>query len=190
MPPKPKITRDMILKAVLDITRRTGFETVNARSIAHELQCSTRPIFTCYENMEELKKEFLDYAFNFYSRYAEQYGQTAGGNLCLSLPLSYIAFAREETFLFKLLFVTDMDLDMRDANDFYTEIGNEQKAETFSEMIGVDLETAKRIFLDLFLYSHGIAVLTASGKLSLQRDKIEDMVQRFLSAFIKQEHAK
>ena len=42
----------------------------------------------------------------------------------------YIAFASEETFLFKLLFVTDMDLDMKDANDFYTEIGNEQKAET------------------------------------------------------------
>lgn len=103
--------------------------------------------------------------------------------------LPYIAFASEETFLFKLLFVTDMDLDMKDANDFYTEIGNEQKAETFSEMIGVDLETAKRIFLDLFLYSHGIAVLTASGKLALQRDKIEDMVQRFLSALINQEHA-
>lgn len=85
--------------------------------------------------------------------------------------------------------MTDMDLDMRDANDFYTEIGNEQKAETFSEMIGVDLETAKRIFLDLFLYSHGIAVLTASGKLALQRDKIEVMVQRFLSALINQEHA-
>lgn len=189
MPPKPKITREMILKAVLNITRRTGFEAVNARSIAHELQCSTRPIFTCYENMEELKKEFLDYAYDFYSRYAEHYSQTAGGNPCLSLPLSYIAFASEETFLFKLLFVTDMDLDMRDANDFYTEIGNEQKAETFSEMIGVDLETAKRIFLDLFLYSHGIAVLTASGKLALQRDKIEDMVQRFLSALINQEHA-
>ncbi len=189
MPPKPKITKDMILKAVLNITRRTGFEAVNARSIAHELQCSTRPIFTCYENMEELKKEFLDYAFDFYSRYAEHYSQTAGGNPCLSLPLSYIAFASEETFLFKLLFETDMDLDMKDANDFYTEIGNEQKAETFSEMIGVDLETAKRIFLDLFLYSHGIAVLTASGKLSLQRDKIEDMVQRFLSALINQEHA-
>lgn len=49
----------MILKAVLNITRRTGFEAVNARSIAHELQCSTRPIFTCYENMEELKKRIF-----------------------------------------------------------------------------------------------------------------------------------
>ena len=56
MPPKPKITKNMILETVLKITQKTGFETVNARSIAHQLQCSTRPIFTCYENMDELKK--------------------------------------------------------------------------------------------------------------------------------------
>ncbi len=55
MPPKAKITKDMILNIVLDITRETGFETVNARSIASKLQCSTRPIFTSYENMDELK---------------------------------------------------------------------------------------------------------------------------------------
>ena len=53
MPPKAKISKDMILRTVLDITRETGFETVNARSIAASLQCSTRPIFTCYENMDE-----------------------------------------------------------------------------------------------------------------------------------------
>ena len=62
MPPKARITREMILNTALDITRQTGFETVNARSVAGRLQCSTRPIFTCYENMEELKREFLDYA--------------------------------------------------------------------------------------------------------------------------------
>ena len=51
MPPKPKITKDMILNTVLEITRKRGFEAVNARSIAEKLQCSTRPIFTCYKNM-------------------------------------------------------------------------------------------------------------------------------------------
>ena len=56
MPPKAKITKEMILNTVLEITRKTGFETVNARSIASRLQCSTRPIFTCYKNMDELKK--------------------------------------------------------------------------------------------------------------------------------------
>ena len=63
MPPKAKISKDMILRTVLDITRETGFETVNARSIAASLQCSTRPIFTCYENMDELKAGFLEYSY-------------------------------------------------------------------------------------------------------------------------------
>ena len=52
MPPKPKVTKDMILAAVLNLTQEEGFEAVNARSIAGKLQCSTRPIFTCYESME------------------------------------------------------------------------------------------------------------------------------------------
>ena len=34
MPPKAKITKNMILNTVLEITQETGFETVNARSIA------------------------------------------------------------------------------------------------------------------------------------------------------------
>lgn len=45
MPPKARITKEMILTAVLEITRETGFEAVNARSIANKLRCSTRPCF-------------------------------------------------------------------------------------------------------------------------------------------------
>ena len=63
MPPKAKITKEKILNTVLEITKETGFETVNARSIANKLQCSTRPIFTCYENMDEVKKDFLNFAY-------------------------------------------------------------------------------------------------------------------------------
>lgn len=65
MPPKAKITKEMILNTVLDITREAGFESVNARSISGRLQCSTRPIFTCYENMDELKGNFLIMLMNF-----------------------------------------------------------------------------------------------------------------------------
>ena len=60
MPPKAKITKEMILNTVLEITKETGFETVNARSIAGRLQCSTRPIFTCYEQLEHTQTEFPD----------------------------------------------------------------------------------------------------------------------------------
>ena len=187
MPPKAKITKDMILNKVLDITRETGFETVNARSIASKLQCSTRPIFTCYENMDELKKEFLAFAYEYYERYVANYGNAVNISSYLILPLSYIEFAQEETYLFKLLFINDMDLKMTEANDFYKEIDNEKRAEIFSETIGVELEHAKVVFLDLFLYSHGIAVLTATKKISLDRNSVEKMLKNILSAFIRQE---
>lgn len=187
MPPKAKVTKNMILNTVLKITRETGFETVNARSIANELKCSTRPIFTCYENMEELKREFLNFAFEYYNQYVIDYSKMTVSKPYLLLPLSYIDFAQKETFLFKLLFINDMELDMQETNDFYNEIGNEKKAEKFSDMIGVELKKAKSIFLDLFLYAHGIAVLTATEKLSLDNDTIEKMLYNFLSAFTKME---
>lgn len=187
MPPTAKISKEMILNTVLEITRETGFETVNARSIAGKLNCSTRPIFTCYENMEELKQDFLGYAYEFYSQYVMDYSNSADVSPILFLPLSYIEFAREETNLFKLLFINDMDLKMEKAKDFYNEADNEKRAEIFSENIGIELERGKGIFLDLFLYTHGIAVLTATKKISLDRESSEKMLVNILSAFIRQE---
>lgn len=177
----------MILNTVLELTRETGFETVNARNIAGKLQCSTRPIFTCYTNMEELKSEFLAYAYQYYEQYVADYGKSQNPRPSLILPLSYIEFAGEEPHLFKLLFIDDMELSMTDAKDFYKEAGNERKAQIFAENIGITIEKAKVIFLDLFLYTHGIAVLTATKKLTLDRNNAEIMLTNILSAFIRQE---
>ena len=187
MPPKAKITKEMILNTVLEITRKTGFETVNARSIASRLQCSTRPIFTCYENMDELKNEFLAFAYEYYEQYVTDYRNSTKVSPLLLLPLSYIEFAREETHLFKFLFINDMDLKMKEAKDFYEEADNEERARLFSETVGIGLERARVIFLDLFLYTHGIAVLTATKKITLDRSSAETMVANVLSAFIKRE---
>jgi len=187
MPPKAKITKDMILNTVLQITRESGFETVNARNIANQLKCSTRPIFTCYKNMEELKKEFLAFAYEYYEQYVAHYQDAVKVSPYLIFPLSYIQFAEDETYLFKLLFIDDMDLNMKETEDFYQEIDNENRAKDFSNMIGIELECAKIIFLNLFFYSHGIAVLTTTKKLALSNADKENMIKNTLIAFIKQE---
>ena len=72
------------------------------------------------------------------------------------------------------------------AEDFYREPGNEKKARVFSEQIGLDFSAGKEIFLDLFLYIHGMAVLTAAGKLALSRQEAGERVQSLLSALIAQ----
>lgn len=183
MPPKARITKEMILNTALDLTRQSGFETVNARSVAGRLQCSTRPIFTCYENMEELKREFLAFAYEFYQQYVADFRKSVKVSPCLVLPLSYIGFAREET----QLFISDMDLKMANARDFYEEIDNEKRAEEFAGLIGVETERAKVVFLDLFLYAHGMAVLTATNKMALEQSDAKKLLANVVTALIRQE---
>ncbi|EQG75139.1 WHG domain protein [Clostridioides difficile DA00165] len=133
--------------------------------------------------MNELKNEFLAFAYEYYNQYVVNYRNSRSVSPYLLLPLSYIEFAQEETHLFKLLFINDLDLMMEEANDL-KEIDNEKKARLFSESIGIELECAKVMFLDLFLYTHGMAVLTA---LTLDRYSAEKMLKNILTAFIRQE---
>lgn len=180
MPPTAKVNREMILNAALDITRREGFEAVNARSVAALLGCSTRPIFTCYENMEAMKADFLEYAFAFYEERAAAWGE--GEDPCLVLPLTYLRFAREEPLLFRALFIREMALDMRRAEDFYREPGNGRKAEAFAHCLGVGPQAGRDIFLDLFLWAHGAAVLTATGKLDLTGEEARRRTKAVVAA--------
>ena len=46
MPPKQRITREMILECAFVMFLSEGMETVNARSVAKALGCSTQPIIS------------------------------------------------------------------------------------------------------------------------------------------------
>lgn len=78
--------------------------------------------------------------------------------------------------------MNDMDMNLTETKDFYKESGNEEKAKYFSNHIGVEFEYGKEIFLDLFLYSHGIAVLTATEKLSLDITTVGKNVIAFFNS--------
>lgn len=55
MPPKPKITREMVVEAAFEIARESGRENINARTAAKKLDCSTQPVMYHFDTIEELK---------------------------------------------------------------------------------------------------------------------------------------
>ena len=57
MPPKPRVTREEIVAAALDIVSRKGIEALTARELGEALGSSARPIFTVFRSMEELQQE-------------------------------------------------------------------------------------------------------------------------------------
>ena len=124
-----------------------------------------------------MKKDFLDFAFEYYNQYVANYKMSTEvkpiqlchafvqdgylhhnyyrsrlntGLLSFRIPAFFENIFKEETYLFKLLFIDDMDLNMVIANDFYKEIGNVEKAKAFSKMIGVELAVHE----NTVLYQH------------------------------------
>lgn len=55
MPAIKKISREEIIEAAVDVLREGGVDSINARSVAKKLGCSTQPIYLSFQNMEELK---------------------------------------------------------------------------------------------------------------------------------------
>ena len=72
MPPKVKFTKDEIIQAALNVARVKGASRVSTRDIAAELQVSTRPIFTYFDTMEEVRAEIRKAVEVVYERYVQR----------------------------------------------------------------------------------------------------------------------
>ena len=103
MPPKARITRDMILDAAFDLVRQRGHGSLNVRTLARELGCSTQPILYNFATVEELMDALYRKADDFHTAYIlPRTGE--GPDALLMLGLNYVRFGHEEKHLFRFLF--------------------------------------------------------------------------------------
>ncbi len=104
MPPKVKFTKQQIVDAAMAAARENGADGVTAREIAARLGVSTRPIFTYFDTMEQVRAEVLQAAKELFRSYVER--GLAEPVPFLGVGRQYLRFAREEPELYKLLFLT------------------------------------------------------------------------------------
>ena len=107
MPPRVKFTKEEIVEAALRVTREGGIDSLTARSLAAELGASTRPMFTYFETVDELKHEVHEAAKGIYKTYIER--GLAEPVPFLGVGQNTIRFALEEPELFRLLFLQKPD---------------------------------------------------------------------------------
>ncbi len=171
MPPKVKISKEDIIKAGLDLVRENGEATLNARSIAAALGCSTQPIFSNFSSMEELEEEVIKAAYSLYLEFLQKEMSSGKYPPYKSYGMAYIRFANEEKELFKLLFMRDRTgEDMSPSPDF------EESAQIIMKTNGVSLETARLMHLEMWIYVHGVGTMLATSFLPLEENLISDML--------------
>ncbi len=176
MPPKTKFSREEIIDRAFEIVRAEGFESLTARSLAAKMNSSSRVIFTWFDSMDELKREVLIRAGAEYRKYIEE-------GLKEPLPfkgagLKYIEFAQKESRLFQLLFMGGH----REEDGPELEPGYRTFVGIIAESHRISEEDALKLYLHLWVYSHGIASMCATHTNPFKEEDISAMLSEvFLS---------
>ena len=177
MPPKPKITREMVVDAVLDLIREGGVDAVTVRAVASRLGCSTQPVMYHFTTVEELKRAAYAHADALHTAFMMT--KMPDEDPVLSLGLNYIRFAIREPRLFRFLFqsgyANERSLtEMIDSEEILPVLG------AMAEGAGLPLEKTKQVFLTVGVFTHGYACLIANNGLDYDEATVAEHLTRAL----------
>lgn len=179
--PKQRITRQQILEAAFRLVRREGYQAVNARNVADETGCSVQPIYSCYGNMELLMSELFEYCCDYQLSYVRErldpdhYFDSAGR--------SHIAFAYEERKLFAFVFQSPY-IRGKNLGDIYHRYRLEEVTDSIEQSLDLDSKAAERLYMDMMIYTHGIATLIAAEAIETDEETLRKNVDRAYYAFL------
>lgn len=176
MPPKAKITKNMIVDAAFEVAREIGAENINARTVAKKLNCSTQPIMYHFATIEELKKAVYAKLDRYHTEYLMNIQKPQEG-IMLGIGLNYIRFAIKEPHLFRFLFQSGFAVE----NSLLEMIDSEELNPVISAMreaMGISMEQTKEVFLTIALFAHGYASILANNSLEYDEKLITIHLER------------
>lgn len=184
MPPKAKFSKEEVISAALDLVKAEGLEKLTARSLAQKLGSSPRPIFTVFDSMDEVIEEVKSAARKLYESYEDE--GMSGDNVFKGSGLGYVKFAANEPKLFQMLFMTEQS-SVPTLNNVLGQIDgySEKILQSVEQTYGFEREIAKEIYLHLWIYTHGIAVLLATNVCKFTEQEISLMMSEVCSSIIR-----
>lgn len=161
MPPKAKITKEMIVDTAFKIVQKEGADKVTARSISEQLNCSTQPVLYYFSTVEDIKKAVYKKVDEYHSAYIMD-TEIAYENPMLSIGMNYIKFAIDERNLFRFLFQSNefsgvSMLDLLETEELLPILA------VLQNELDMSLEDTKEVFTTLFIFAHGYASLYANN---------------------------
>ncbi|MBQ8538579.1 MAG: TetR/AcrR family transcriptional regulator [Ruminococcus sp.] len=174
MPSSPKIPKEVILENALTVLRRDGYESVNIKSVAKEIGCSTQPISWHFGNMDGLRRELSEYARTVAVKTITAVS-TYGIEGFLELGVNYIKLAIEDKNLFHYIFMNGCGNYVADNLSAFSLSGdNALITQSISDALGISKEQAARSIEDMSVYANGLATYIATGVLSITIDEAKE----------------
>ncbi len=183
MPPKPKYTKEEIALTALQIIKEEGVAALTARSLGAKLGVSARPIFTAYQNMDDVKQAARMIAMKEFETYASDFaGYTPAFKRVGMLMVSY---AVNEPEMFKLLFMQEHK-ENRSFDDTMSDLGN--MVNVCVRLIETDYQLsedeAKTLFQQMWVHAYGLGVMCAMKVCDFSEEEISEMLGQTFAGFI------
>lgn len=176
MPPKAKFTREEIVNAAYGLMERGGMEAVVAREVGKALGSTVAPIFTCFENMEELRAavhakamaECAEY-FRDFSDYFPAFKE---------FGLRWVQLAKEHPHVYSEVFLPRNGSagDGLFSGDLRKML--EPVAAEIVSTFGLSAADADSILRDMLLYAHGAAAIMVSGQSEMTEEELRVSLSR------------
>ncbi len=172
MPSSPKIKKEDMLQAALELVSRDGYAALNIKAVARELGCSTAPISWQFGGMDGLREELIPFAEQYvedkyYSRNENEvaaFEQRGRGTIDLAL---------ENPNLFRFLYTGERSQIL--STGFRLQTNNPDTDNVYQKMadlLGITLNQVMDFAMTMMVYTQGIGTLIASG---IVKDTKENM---------------
>lgn len=183
MPPKAKFTREEIIEVALSLAADKGIRGLTARELGAALGVSTRPIFTAFENMEEVLSEVRKAALTKFEKYARKAQEFTP--VYKELGLQMVRFAAEQPKLYRLLFMTEKP-EAKSFDDVFVNLGDMATlcVEVIQHDYELDYENARLLFQHNWIHTYAVGALIATGVCCFTEKEIQDMLSREFVAML------
>lgn len=181
--PKQRITKEMVVSAAFEIARSDGMEQVMVKSIAEKIGCSVQPIYSYCKNMEGLRRDVTQKVCNFIGEYVKTHIEK--DDIFESSGRTYIQLAKEEPHLFKIFILHKRD-GIASLEDLYQSEASSDTAEFISKKLDISIEQAKKLHLNMLIYTIGIGTIFSVTTPGISTDEIYEQQEAAYNAFLSQ----
>ena len=175
MPPRVRVTKEMVADASFEVIRAKGHENLNARTIAEYLGCSTQPVLYSFKTVDEIREAAYRIADAYHTAFIMP--KDSEKNPMLALGLNYVRFGSEEKNLFRFLFQTDK-FGGRDEKALMGDPNLSGILEIMAVGLACTADEAREMFLTFFCAAHGLASLLANNSMVYDEEQCAKMLEQ------------
>ncbi len=169
MPRTAYFSKEAIVSKGLELVREQGADALSARSLSKALNCSISPLFTVFDNMEQIKTAVRKAASDMFADYIADVSDYTPA--FKEFGLRMVRFASHEYNLFRMLFL--------DGKPIGQAIPDKAKEclEGIESAYGINEEQADVLFRQMWTFACGLAVIKGGqNSESYNEDEISEML--------------